>query len=147
MIAEGEPAPLFEGPTSQGTKFRLAEQRGHPVVLYFYPKADTPGCTTESKGFRDHFGDLGARDVRVVGVSVDSVDDERKFAEKYGFQFPLVADPDGSISERYGVRGKNGNARRVTFLIGADGRVTKVIDTSLPGAHVSGACALEWTAG
>jgi peroxiredoxin Q/BCP len=144
MIGEGEIAPDFEGSTSQGTRLRLSELKGHPVVLYFYPKADTTGCTIESKGFRDHFDELGARDVRIVGVSVDSVEDEKKFSEKYGFQFPLVADPDGAIAEKYGVRKSNGLARRVTFLIGADGKVLRVIDSALPTSHVGAACAKDW---
>ncbi len=144
MIAAGDLAPEFEGETSQGTRLRLSELRGHPVVLYFYPKADTPGCTTESKGFRDHFDELGSRDVRIVGVSVDSVSDEVAFAQKYGFQFPLVADPTGTISEAYGVRRPGGAARRVTFLIGPDGRVVKVIDSSAAGTHVGAACAKDW---
>ena len=144
MIAEGEMAPEFEGATSQGSRLRLADLRGHPVVLYFYPKADTPGCTMESKGFRDHFTELGEREVRVVGVSTDTVDEQRAFAQKYGFQFPLVADSDRAIATRYGVLGGSGHARRVTFLIGADGRVRRVIDSSLPGSHVKGACENDW---
>ncbi len=144
MIGEGDTAPDFEGETSQGTKLRLSELKGHPVVVYFYPKADTPGCTMESKGFRDHFDELGSRDVRIIGVSVDTVDDEKKFATKYGFQFPLVADPTGAIAEAYGVRKSGGSARRVTFLIGADGKVVRVIDSMIPGNHVGAACSKDW---
>jgi thioredoxin-dependent peroxiredoxin len=144
MVAEGEMAPDFEGTTHAGTRLSLRELRGHPVVLYFYPKADTPGCTMESKGFRDHFSELGEREVRVVGVSTDTVEEERAFAAKYGFPFPLVADPDRQIAQRYGVLGGSGHARRVTFLIGPDGRVQRVIDSSLPGTHVKGACELDW---
>lgn len=128
-----------------GTRFRLSEHRGHPVVVYFFPAADTPGCTIESKGFRDHLPELGGRDVRVVGVSVDTVEDEKKFAEKYGLNFPLVGDTTKKISESYGVLKNGSRARRVTFLIGANGKVAQVIDSSLPGNHVEGACAIGWT--
>jgi thioredoxin-dependent peroxiredoxin len=144
MIGQGDVAPDFEGETSQGTKFKLSGLKGHPVVLYFYPKAMTGGCTTESKGFRDHFDELGARDVRVVGVSVDTVEDEKKFSEMYGFQFPLVADPTGKIAEAYGVLRSTGGAKRVTFLIGADGHVVRVIDSNIPGNHVGAACSKDW---
>lgn len=144
MIAEGDAAPDFEGETSLGTKLRLSALKGHPVVLYFYPKAMTSGCTTESKGFRDHFDELGSRNVKIVGVSVDSVADEKKFSEMYGFQFPLVADPTGKIAEAYGVLKPGGSAKRVTFLIGADGKVVKVIDSNVPGNHVGAACKPDW---
>jgi peroxiredoxin Q/BCP len=144
MIAEGEMAPDFEGPTSDGKQLKLSGLRGHPVILYFYPEADTPGCTVESKGFRDHFDELGSQDVRVIGVSVDSVEAEQKFAKKYGFQFPLVADPTGEITTKYGVKGFAGRAKRVTFLIGRDGRVVKVIESSRATNHVEGACSFSW---
>lgn len=144
MPAVGDPAPDFQGTTSQNTTFRLADHRGHRVVVYFYPAADTPGCTIESKGFRDHFEELGGRDVQVVGVSVDTVEDEVKFAKKYGFQFPLVADTDGKIAGAYGVLKPGGKARRVTFLIGPDGRIQQVVDSSVPGNHVSAACSVSW---
>ena len=144
MLAVGAQAPEFDGMTSQGTRLRLSELRGHPVVLYFYPRAAAPGCTAESKGFRDHYAELSARGVRVIGVSTDTVDEQRAFAQKYGFPFPLVADADRRIAQQYGVLGGGGRARRVTFLIGADGRVEQVIDSSLPGTHVKGACGPAW---
>lgn len=147
MLAVGERVPEFEGTTSEGKPFRLAEVRGHPLVIYFYPKADTPGCTMEAKGFRDHLDELGARDVRVIGISVDTVEDERRFAQKYGLTFPLVADPDGAIARQFGVLGNHGVARRITFLVGSDGRVVQVIDSMLPGRHVSGACETGWGSG
>ncbi|HEV2316367.1 MAG TPA: peroxiredoxin [Thermoplasmata archaeon] len=144
MIAEGEMAPDFEGPTSAGSRLKLSELRGHPVILYFYPQADTPGCTREGKGFRDHFDELGGKDVRVIGVSTDDVEDEAKFAKKYGFQFPLVADPNGEITGKYGVKGLTGRAKRVTFLIQPDGRVAKVIASSDASNHVDQACEFSW---
>ncbi len=146
MIAAGEEAPDFDGPTSTGTRFHLAGERGHPVVLYFFPKADTPGCTAESKGFQEHLGELGGRDVRVVGVSTDSLEAQKKFSAKYGFEFPLVADPEKEIARKYGVLGLLGMAKRVTFLIGADGRVRQVIDRMGADPHVAAACDRSWSA-
>jgi peroxiredoxin Q/BCP len=147
MVDAGEIAPDFEGPASDGTTVKLSALRGRPVVLYFFPKADTPGCTIESKGFRDHFEELGGRNVKVIGVSVDSLEDEKKFAQKYGFPFPIVADPTKEITKKYGVLGTFGAAKRVTFLIGADGTVQKVVASALPGGHVSAACEIDWTRG
>lgn len=139
MLGAGEPAPDFEGPSSLGGQFRLSEKKGHPVVVYFFPKADTPGCTIETKAFRDIHPEFAKRNVTVVGVSVDTPVDESKFADKCGIPFGLVADPKGEIAARYGVVGKSGLARRVTFLIGPDGRVMEIIDTSNPTAHVDAA--------
>jgi thioredoxin-dependent peroxiredoxin len=146
MVEVGQIAPDFQGPASDGSTVQLSKLRGHPVILYFFPKADTPGCTIESKGFRDHFDELGGRDVRVIGSSVDSLEDEKAFAKKYGFQFPIVADPTKKIATSYGVLGPGGSARRVTFLIGADGKVLKVIEGK-PENHVNEACAVDWTRG
>jgi peroxiredoxin Q/BCP len=147
MVEAGEMAPDFEGAASDGSTIKLSALRGQPVVVYFFPKADTPGCTIESKGFRDRFEELGGRNVKVIGVSVDSLEDEKKFAKKYGFPFPIVADPSKEITKKYGVLGTFGAAKRVTFLIGPDGKVEKVVASSLPTAHVSAACEVGWTRG
>ncbi|MGI0054051.1 MAG: peroxiredoxin [Thermoplasmata archaeon] len=144
MLAPGDLAPDFDGTTSTGGHFKLSEERGHPVVVYFFPRADTPGCTLEAKGFQAHLSELTDRDVRVVGVSTDPVEEERKFAEKYALHFPLVGDPDRAISARYGVLGPGGSARRVSFLIGPDGRVRQVVEGT-PESHVSAACARDWS--
>jgi thioredoxin-dependent peroxiredoxin len=144
MVGVGELAPEFEGPASNGTTVKLAAHRGHPVIVYFFPKADTPGCTIESKGFQARLGELGGQNVAVIGVSVDSIEDEKAFAKKYGFEFPIVADPTKSITTSYGVLGPSGSARRVTFLIGGDGRVQKVVEGK-PENHVNEACSLDWT--
>lgn len=136
MPAVGDAAPDFEAELQDGSRFRFSSLKGHPVVLYFYPKADTPGCTIEAKGFRDHHGEFAKKGVKVVGVSVDVCADQLAFAKKYGLPFSLVADKDKKVSTAYGVLGPRGSARRVTFLIGADGRVAEVVDTSSADTHV-----------
>jgi len=136
MIAAGESAPDFEAPIQDGTPFKLSSLRGSPVVLYFYPKADTPGCTIEAKGFRDHLAEYRAKKVHVVGVSTDDCPDQKKFADKYGLQFPLVADQDKKVATAYGVLSPKGYARRVSFLIDAHGKVVEVVDSSSPDPHL-----------
>ncbi len=136
MVAAGELAPDFEAPNQDGSPFRLSSLRGSPVVLYFYPKADTPGCTIESKGFQEHLGAFAGKGVRVVGVSVDDCPAQKAFASKYGLQFPLIADTKKEVAGKYGVLGPHGAARRVSFLIGKDGTVAEVVDTSSPATHV-----------
>lgn len=136
MVAKGEIAPDFEAPTSQGNAVRLSALRGRPVVLYFFPKADTPGCTVESKAFRDHYKELVAKHVHVVGISTDSVDDQCAFAEKYQLPFPLVADHARTIAKQYGVLRPSGRANRVTFFIDPKGVVTDIVEAGAPGPHV-----------
>jgi thioredoxin-dependent peroxiredoxin len=137
MVAVGEPAPDFQAPDQEGRPFRLSSLRGSPVVLYFYPKADTPGCTIESKGFQEHLGAFAAKGVRVVGVSVDGCPAQKAFATKYGLKFPLIADETKEVAGLYGVLGPRGSARRVTFLIDRDGKVVDVVDTSSPDPHIA----------
>ena len=132
----GKPAPDFTAPTHDGSSLHLASLRGKPVVLYFYPQADTPGCTIESKGFRDEYAAFQSKGVQIVGVSVDSVDEQCAFAEKYSLPFPLVADSSKSVAQAYGVLNPRGRARRVTFLIDRAGVVTKVIESSNAPEHV-----------
>jgi len=143
MPAIGETAPDFTAPTATGSTLRLSSLRGRPVVLYFYPQADTPGCTVESKGFRDIYPELQRRKVEVVGVSCDSVDEQCAFAEKYSLPFPLVADAQKSVATAYGVLRPSGRARRVTFFLGADGRVQEIVDASEAAKHVARAKALH----
>lgn len=138
MVGVGDAAPDFEGVTSLGGTFKLSATKGHPVVVYFFPKADTPGCTIETKAFRDIHPEFAKRNVTVVGVSVDTADDESKFANKCGIPFGLVADPDGRISTAYGVRQPGGHASRITFLIGADGKVVERVEGK-PTDHVDAA--------
>jgi thioredoxin-dependent peroxiredoxin len=137
MVAVGEVAPEFEALDQDGAPFRLASLRGSPVVLYFYPKADTPGCTIESKGFQEHLGEFAKHGVRVVGVSVDDCPAQQAFAKKYGLKFPLVADKTKEVAGKYGVLGPSGYARRVTFLIGKDGKVLEIVDSSSPDPHLA----------
>ncbi len=137
MIAKGDPAPDFEAPLADGTTLKLSSLRGTPVVLYFYPQADTPGCTIESKGFRDYYGEFQAAKVHVVGVSVDDVTAQDAFAGKYSLPFPLVADTSKSVAGSYGVLGNGGRARRVTFLIDSRGKVLDVVDTRDALQHVA----------
>jgi len=136
MIAAGETAPDFTAPNQDGTPFRLSSLRGSPVVLYFYPKADTPGCTIESKGFRDVHAEYAAKKVHIVGVSVDDCPAQKAFAQKYGLPFPLIADTSKSVAGAYGVLGPRGSARRVTFLLDAGGKVLEVVDSSSPDPHL-----------
>jgi thioredoxin-dependent peroxiredoxin len=138
MVGVGDQAPDFEGVTSLGGNFKLSATKGKPVVVYFFPKADTPGCTIETKGFRDVHPEFEKRNVTVVGVSVDTPADESKFAAKCGIPFGLVADPEGTIATSYGVRGPSGSARRITFLIGPDGKVVERVEGS-PLDHVEAA--------
>ncbi len=136
MPKEGDPAPDFTLKDQSGKATTLSALKGKRVVLYFYPKADTPGCTKEACAFRDEAPSL-PRDVVVVGVSKDSVGSQEKFAQKFGLTFPLLADAKGEVIARYGVDGLFGFAKRVTFLIGADGKVAKVWPTVNPLTHAA----------
>lgn len=136
MVAIGDEAPDFEAPRHDGTPFRFSSIRGSPVVLYFYPRADTPGCTSESKGFRDVYSQYRAKHVEVVGVSTDECAAQQAFREKYSLPFPLIADYAKQVATLYGVLSPRGNARRVTFLIDATGKVVDVVDNPAPEPHL-----------
>jgi thioredoxin-dependent peroxiredoxin len=136
MVAVGDSAPEFEAPDQDGASFRLASLRGSPVVLYFYPRADTPGCTIEAKGFEQHLKEFTSAGVKIVGVSVDDCPAQKAFARKYGLTFPLIADAKKDVAGRYGVLGPNGTARRVSFLIDPAGQVVEVVEGS-PDTHVA----------
>ncbi|HTT73725.1 MAG TPA: peroxiredoxin [Thermoplasmata archaeon] len=137
MIEKGQTAPDFEAPDQDGKPFRLSSLKGSPVVLYFYPKADTPGCTIEAKGFRDAVPEFRAHHVAIVGVSADDCPAQKAFHGKYGLNFPLVADSAKKVGALYGVLHPGGHERRVSFLIGADGKVVDVVDGAPPDAHVA----------
>ncbi len=139
MLAVGQQAPDFTGTTADGSALQLSRFRGQPVVLYFYPKANTAGCTLEARGFTEHYAEFQRAGVAVIGVSVDTVESQQKFTEKCAIPFPLVADHDKAIAKQYGVIGLLGVAKRVTFLLDGTGTVTRVIEGMLPGPHVSGA--------
>jgi peroxiredoxin Q/BCP len=132
-IEEGAKAPAFSLTADDGSKVRLADLKGLPVVLYFYPKDDTPGCTKEACAFRDAEGELQRLGARVLGVSPDSVESHAKFRDKFGLNFPLLADPDHAVAEKYGAwREKNMygkksmGVQRSTFLIDSAGKVAKL---------------------
>jgi peroxiredoxin Q/BCP len=134
MIAAGTAAPDFDCETSTG-RTHLKELRGSPVVLYFYPAADTPGCTIESKRFRDLLPEFQGAGVQILGISTDEVPAQQTFAKNCSLPFPLIADVSKKISESYGVLGPGGKARRVSFLIDPKGTVVEVVDTSSPLKH------------
>ncbi len=132
-VEPGSPAPKFTLPSTDGGKVRLADLRGTPVVLYFYPKDDTPGCTKEACAFRDRSDDIRALGAVIFGISPDDLDSHRAFAEKYHLNFPLLADTKHTVAEKYGAwREKNRYGKkfmgiqRSTFIIDAKGRVAKV---------------------
>ena len=138
--AVGEAAPLVTGSNQDGRTWKLADAlaRKKIVLLYFYPKDDTPGCTKEACGLRDRMGDLKKDNVEVVGVSFDTAERHRQFIEKYTLNFALLADTDGKIAVAYGVRvpGKK-VARRVSFLIGSDGKIAHVTDSPQADVHLN----------
>ncbi len=136
MIEAGQLAPPFVGTTADGSSLDFATYRGKSVVLYFYPKANTTGCTVETRGFAEKYPELQKAGIAVVGVSVDSVEDQKRFAEKCAVPFPLVADRNKAIAKTYGVLGLLGIAKRVTFFVGPDGRVAEVVQGLLPGPHL-----------
>jgi peroxiredoxin Q/BCP len=135
----GDTAPLIQGQDQEGKAWKLADVVGKKVVLlYFYPKDDTPGCTKEACGFRDRMADLKKDKVEVIGVSFDSTASHQKFIAKYNLNFPLLADTDGKIADAYGVRMTDRDmARRVSFLIGLDGKIAHVTDTPSADTHLS----------
>jgi thioredoxin-dependent peroxiredoxin len=135
----GDTAPLIQGQDQDGKTWKLADAVGKQVVLlYFYPKDDTPGCTKEACGFRDRMTDLKKDKVEVIGVSFDSSASHQKFIAKYNLNFPLLADTDGKIAGAYGVKMTDRDmARRVSFLIGLDGKIAHVTDTPSADTHLS----------
>lgn len=140
----GTLAPDFTLPDATGGTVTLSAERGHTVVLYFYPKDDTPGCTTEACDFRDNWHTLEQRGVRVLGISRDSVQSHQKFAEKYGLPFTLLSDEKGEVTEKYGVWGEKSmygktfmGISRVTFVIGPDGVIQHVWEKVKPAGHAA----------
>ncbi|PAW90065.1 MAG: thioredoxin-dependent thiol peroxidase [Pedosphaera sp. Tous-C6FEB] len=140
----GDLAPAFTAPTNGGQTVSLADYAGRHVVLYFYPKDDTPGCTKEACAFRDAFADFTKRGVVVLGVSADSVKAHDKFVLKFRLPFPLLADEDKRIVQAYGVWGEKSfmgrryqGIHRVTFLIGPDGRIKQIWPQVKPAEHAA----------
>lgn len=136
MLGVGEAAPAFEGTTDSGTKLSLSDLRGRPLVLYFYPKAGSAGCSSEAREFAKSYSEFEQRGVALVGVSVDPVGAQQRFSSSCHLPFPLIADDSKEIARRYGVLGFLGVAKRVTFFVGADGRIEEVVAGLLPGPHV-----------
>ncbi|MDY6769911.1 MAG: peroxiredoxin [Candidatus Nanohaloarchaea archaeon] len=135
MIEPGQPAPDFAARDQDGDRVQLSDFDGKTVVLYFYPKDDTPGCTTEACGFRDALSRFADRDAAVLGVSADTVESHAAFAEKHDLGFRLLADPEKDIIEAYDVEGRFGNAARVTVVIGPDGVIQQVYEDVDPEQH------------
>jgi len=142
VIEEGKPAPEFELTSDSGDTVSLESLRGKPVVLYFYPKDDTPGCTKQACGIRDAYGEFERAGAVVLGVSPDDERSHVKFKQKYELPFTLLADPDHAVSEQYGVWGektymgrKYMGVSRSTFVIDAEGNVKKVMHDVKPATH------------
>jgi peroxiredoxin Q/BCP len=144
VVEEGKQAPDFTLTSDRGEPVSLSGLRGKPVVLYFYPKDDTPGCTTQACGLRDVYGELERAGAVVLGVSPDSEQSHVKFREKYGLPFTLLADTDHAVAEQYGVWGEKKymgrtyfGVQRTTFVIDADGTVKRVFENVKPATHAA----------
>jgi thioredoxin-dependent peroxiredoxin len=142
VLQPGDKAPDFALPDQSGEKVKLSDLKGETVVLYFYPRADTPGCTTQACGVRDRKGDYEKAGARVIGVSPDEVGAIDKFAGKYDLGFTLLADADHAVAEKYGtwveksMYGKKYmGVQRATFIIGPDGKIAKVFPKVQPKKH------------
>jgi peroxiredoxin Q/BCP len=142
MPKEGSAAPAFSSTDANGEPVRLKDLRGQRVVLYFYPKDDTPGCTKEACSFRDSFSEFKKRGITVLGVSPDSESSHKKFANKYKLPFTLLADKDHVIADAYGVYGEKKfmgrtymGVNRTTFLIDEKGKIKKIFEKVKPDEH------------
>jgi len=142
MLQAGDRAPDFALPDQNGDPVKLSELKGQTVVLFFYPRADTPGCTIQACGVRDRSGEYEKAGARVVGVSPDSVEDVKRFAEKFDLDFTLLADADHAVAEAYGtwveksMYGKKyWGVQRATFVIDPEGQVAKVFPKVSPKTH------------
>jgi peroxiredoxin Q/BCP len=142
VLSEGDKAPDFALPDQHGEEVKLSDLRGQTVVLYFYPKANTSGCTTQACGVRDRRADYQAAGARVIGISPDEVKEVEKFAGKYDLDFTLLADADHAVAETYGTwveKSMYGNkymgVQRATFIVDAEGKVAKVFPKVTPKKH------------
>ncbi len=142
MLSEGTAAPDLTLADQNGDEVTLSDLRGQPVVVYFYPRADTPGCTTQACRIRDHRADYQAAGARVLGISPDTVDAVAKFAGKHSLDFTLLADPDHAVADTYGtwveksMYGKKYmGVQRATFIVDADGKIAKVFPKVSPKTH------------
>jgi len=144
VIEEGKPAPDFELQSDTGDTVKLSDLKGRPVVLYFYPKDDTPGCTVEACEFRDSYDVFRERGAEILGVSPDDVASHGKFKSKYELPFTLLADPEHEVAEKYGVweernsyGKKSMGIKRSTFIIDSDGNVARAMMGIKPAGHAS----------
>jgi peroxiredoxin Q/BCP len=142
VLNEGDKAPDFSLPDQSGEQVKLSDLKGETVVLYFYPRADTPGCTTQACGVRDRRVDYEKAGARVIGISPDEVEAVDKFAGKFDLDFTLLADADHAVAEEYGtwveksMYGKKYmGVQRATFIVGPDGRIAKVFPKVSPKQH------------
>jgi thioredoxin-dependent peroxiredoxin len=136
MVEEGKPAPDFELTSDSGETVKLSSFRGKPVVLYFYPKSDTPGCTRQACGIRDVYGEFQERGAVVLGVSSDKEEAQAKFKAKYELPFPVLADPEHEAGKAYGVeKDDSPYFERSTFIIDANGKVAKIMRRVSPDDH------------
>jgi peroxiredoxin Q/BCP len=142
VLSEGDRAPDFTLPDQEGNQLSLSDLSGQTVVLYFYPRADTPGCTAQACGVRDHAADYEGIDARVIGVSPDPVAAVRRFYDKFGLGFTLLADEDHSVADAYGtwvekrMAGKTyWGVQRATFIIDPEGRIARVFPKVSPKTH------------
>jgi peroxiredoxin Q/BCP len=142
VVREGDSAPDFTLRSDAGDEVTLSSLRGRPVVLYFYPKDDTPGCTTQARGIRDAYGEFERAGAVVLGISPDDERSHAAFKAKYDLPFTLLADPDHAVAEQYGVWGEKTyqgrtylGVHRSTFVLDPDGTVTKVMHDVQPATH------------
>ena len=151
-LEPGDPAPDFTATTTDGKRVSLKDYRGRKLVMYFYPRDDTPGCTKQACSLRDHNKDIVAKGAAILGVSTQGVESHRKFTDKYQLNFPLLADTDGAVGRAYGTLGGDGlldklksavgAAKRVTFIIDEQGRIAHVLDKPQVGRHAEEVLAL-----
>ncbi|HEY9122538.1 MAG TPA: thioredoxin-dependent thiol peroxidase [Brevefilum sp.] len=142
VLSEGVKAPGFELLDSEGKLHKLSDYTGETIVVYFYPKDDTPGCTKEACSFRDSYADFKQAGVTIIGISPDKVESHKKFKEKYALPFTLLADPDHAVCEAFGVWGlKKAYGReyegvfRTTYVIGPEGEIKRVFENVKPSDH------------
>ncbi len=130
----GDIAPDFEAIDQNGNKIRISERKGRVTVLYFYPKDFTPGCTTEACNFRDNFSEFSKRGIDVIGISVDTENSHKKFADKLNIPFLLLSDKNKEVARKYNVLG-GATAKRVTFIIDKEGRIAHIFEKVSPKDH------------
>ncbi|MBC8022141.1 MAG: peroxiredoxin [Burkholderiales bacterium] len=136
LLKPGDPAPDFEAATTDGKRVSLKDYRGKKLVMYFYPKDDTPGCTKQACSLRDHNAEIKAKGAAVLGVSTQGEESHQQFTKKYNLNFPLLADTDGAVGRAYGTLGGGGLVSKLKSAAGMADRVTFIIDENGRVAHV-----------